>query len=391
MRDCDVVICGAGISGLLLAAELSKSLSVVILERNPRSACSNKFWLTSRQSLECNQELEPYVDSKWSEMEFIASTGDKFTSKGEYVLWDTHRLEASLLDTIASNGATVLYEHRFYTYSYAGNRIVARANNRSFRAALVVDCMGFASPIVSGTGSVDILGYHHLYGKVLKLKREITPVAADNVILSDSPALFEVFPRADGKANAVLIAPAASIRSTLTLAQEFNFIVEKSHYSDVLEKLPGGEVLQGVVPVGVVKSAALDRILFFGEAGQLHPAATGTCLTRLLLQYKSVAAGIRRRVDADRLSARDLAELIQPLGRFAAKFHQSMFLEQTISTSSRGKAFIELLACLDQKSVNDLIFGEIRISHFLQPDNLLKVIRKRNFVWLRPLLRALIT
>ncbi|HZG09110.1 MAG TPA: lycopene cyclase family protein [Allosphingosinicella sp.] len=390
MTDCDVVICGAGISGLLLAAEVSKYLSVVVIERNPRSACSNKFWLTSRQSLECNPELEAYIDSRWSEMEFIASTGDQFTAKSDYVLWDTHRLEAALLATIASNGANVLYEHRFYTYNYAGDRIIARANNCSFRAALLVDCMGFASPIVSGTGSVRILGYHHLYGRVLQLKKEITPVAADNVILSDSPALFEVFPRADGKANAVLIAPAASIRSTQTLAQEFNFIVEKSHYSAILEKMPGGEILQGVVPVGVVNSPALNRILFFGEAGQLHPAATGTCLTRLLLQYKSVAAGIRRTVEAGRLQAQDLARVTRPLGGFATKFHQSLFLEQTKATSSRGKAFIELLGCLDQKSVDDLIFGEITLAHFLQPDNLARVIRNRNFVWLRPLLRTLI-
>ncbi len=47
----DVTICGAGISDLLMAAALSKSLSVVVLEKATQSQCSNKFWLTSKKAI----------------------------------------------------------------------------------------------------------------------------------------------------------------------------------------------------------------------------------------------------------------------------------------------------------------------------------------------------
>lgn len=389
MRHCDVLICGAGISGLLLAAELSKHLSVIVLERNPRSACSMKFWLTSKQSLESNRELEPYVDSEWNEMDFIASTRAKFTAKGEYVLWDTKRLEAHLVDTVTANGGTILYEHRFYGYSYIRDGIVSHANSEAIRSSILIDCMGLSSPIVRANCAVNILGYHHLYGKVLRLKRDITPVAADNVILSDHLSFFEVFPRSDGNANAVLIAPAAAIRSTRTLGQDFSFIVEKSHYSGILEQLRGGEILQGVVPVGVVKSTALDRILFFGEAGQLHPAASGTCLTRLLLQYKSVALAIVQKIESNELQAHDLNSIMHHLGSFAAKFHQNMFLEMIRLTSSCGDAFVELLNCLDHESINDFLFGDLTPAHFLRRRKLMSLMRKRNFVWVRPLLRTI--
>lgn len=389
MRQCDVVICGAGISGLLLAAELSKHLTVIVLERNPQAACSMKFWLTNKESLEANEGFQPYVDSEWGELDFIASTRAKFTVKGDYVLWDTKRLEAHLIETITANGGTILYQNRFYGYRYAERGIVAHANNEDVRSALLVDCMGFSSPIVAANHAVKLLGYHHLYGRVLKLKREITPVAADNVILSDHPSFFEVFPKSDGSAHAVLIAPADSIRSTRTLGQDFNFIVEKSHYSDILAPLPGGDILQGIVPVGVVKSTALNRILFFGEAGQLHPAASGTCLTRLLLQHKAVASAIVGSVRSGVLRARDLDAITQPLDHFAAKFHKNMFLELLRLSSNRGDAFVELLDCLDDSSINAFLFGDLTLTHFLRIKKLLRLLRKRNVVWIRPFLRTL--
>ncbi|MDB5584769.1 MAG: Lycopene beta and epsilon cyclase [Bradyrhizobium sp.] len=391
MRRCDVLICGAGISGLLLAAELSKQLSVIVVERNARRACSTKFWLTRSQSLASNGELRPFVDSEWSEMGFIASSGAKFIARGEYVLWDTARLEDYLVTSIEAAGGAMLYETRFYTYNYMSEGIVARANDQSFACSLLIDCMGFSSPIIRSSGAVSILGYHHLYGRVVRLKEAIAPIAADNVIISDNISLFEVFPRADGTANAVIIAPASTIRPHRSLAQDFNFIVEKSHYSRILEHLPGGDVLQGVVPVGIVKTKALDRIVFFGESGQLHPASTGTCLNRLLLQYKAVATKLVAQVRSGDLRARDLRDATIPLRSFAARFHQNMFLEQLRATSGRGEAFVELLNCIDQKSIDDFVFGELSPRQFLRWGNLIALARRRNFVWLKPLLRTILS
>jgi hypothetical protein len=251
--------------------------------------------------------------------------------------------------------------------------------------------MGFSSPIIRSSGAVNILGYHHLYGKVVRLKEAIAPIAADNVIISDNISLFEVFPRADGTANAVLIAPASTVRPGRSLGQDFNFIIEKSHYSRILEHLPGSDVLQGVVPVGAVKTRSLDRIVFFGEAGQLHPASTGTCLNRLLIQYKAVATKLVARVRSGDLSARDLSDVTVPLRSFAARFHQNMFQEQVRATSGRGEAFVELLNCIDDKSIDDFIFGELSPRQFLRWASLIELARKRNFVWLKPLLRTILS
>src|SRR2546421_8278923 len=178
----DVTICGAGISGLLLASELSKSFSVVVLERSGQPQCSTKFWLTTRQSLDENPELAEYIDSEWGEMDFIAYDRSKFTAKGRYVLWNTKKLESHLIGMISANGSEVLYQHRFYSYEVTKTSIRSYANNSIFDSRLLIDCMGYSSPIVSSANAVNILGYQHLYGRVMNLTKPISPIAVDNVI-----------------------------------------------------------------------------------------------------------------------------------------------------------------------------------------------------------------
>jgi hypothetical protein len=391
MTRCDILICGAGISGLLLASELSSDLSVIVIEKNSRSECSNKFWLTTRECLATNHELRTCMDSEWTEMDFVASDRTRFTAKGQYILWNTKRLESHLIEKIIRNGSRVLYRHRFYSYKCLNDAIVCYANNLSLSSSLLIDCMGYSSPIISSANVVKILGYYHLYGRVIKLKKSINPVAADNVILSGQPSYFEVFPRSDGYANVVLIASAKNVESINKLEKDFTFIVEQSHYSEFFEDPKTGDRLHGIVPIGKMRKASLERILFFGEAGQIHPAASCTCLSKLLSQYKGVSESIREKVRTNRLRARDLGSIAIRMSSFSQRFHQNMFREMIRSTSDRGESFIELLHCIDQKSLDDFIFGEITPTHFVQFHNLIKVIKKGNFVWIKPLIKSFFT
>lgn len=390
MLTYDVTICGAGISGLLMASELSKSFSVVVLEKSDRSQCSNKFWLTTRKALDNNPELSDCIDSEWDAMDFIAYDRSKFTAKGRYILWNTKKLEDHLIGLINSNGSRVLYKHRFYSYEITKDAIRSYANTRFVDSRILIDCMGYASPIVSSAKAVSILGYHHLYGRTMKLNKPINPVAVDNVLISGTPSYLEVFPKSDGTANVVLIAPARSISSLEKLEREFNFIVGDTHYAEVLSPLDKEQALQGIVPIGKIQKRALDRILFYGEAGQIHPAASCTCLNKLLLDYKQVALGVKRSIDLGNLSADDLKGLIPRLSGFAQRFNQNLFKEMSRLTSHEGASFVELFQCLDQNSIDDVIFGEIKLGHFVQIANLSRVLRARNTLWIAPFLRTLL-
>src|SRR4029077_7529824 len=253
---------------------------------------------------------------------------------------------------------------------------------------LLIDCMGYSSPIVNAANAVNILGYQHLYGRVMNLTKPISPIAADNVIVSGRPSFLEVFPKSDGTANVVLIAPAQGIGSLANLKSDFNFIVRNTHYSDVLSPGYVGEALHGIVPIGKVRNRALERILFYGEAGQVHPAASCTCLNKLLLGYKKTASILKQRIDSGRLSANDLKDVVPRASGFAQAFHRNLFKQLSQLTSHQAVSFVELAQCLDQKSVDDLIFGEVGPAHFLQIGNLVRVAKARNTVWLKPFLRT---
>jgi len=373
-----------------MASELSKSHSVVVLEKAQRAQCSNKFWLTRRECLEKNTELAACVDSEWNALDFIANNRSKFTATGEYVLWDTDKLEAHLIKTIEDNGSKIFYLHRFYAYDYTDNHILAYANNRTFRAALLIDCMGYSSPLVGSSGAVSMLGYHHLFGRTMLLKADINPVAADYVLLSSVPSFLEVFPKSNGTANVVLIAPAATTHSLDRLSKDFDFIVNGSHYSDVLSPLANASPLYGIVPIGVVRKRALKRVLFYGEAGQTHPSASCTCLNKLLLGFREAAKRVSQRVESGKLSASDLEDVMPQMHNFTQRFHQNLFRQWGTLTADQGRAFVDLLRCIDQKSLDELIFGEIRLRHFFQIENWRNVARIRNTLWVRPLMRTLL-
>lgn len=388
MIQYDVTICGAGISGLLMASELSKSCSVVVLEKSRRSQCSNKFWLTTKQSLDENPELSHCVDSEWGEMDFIVYNRSKFTTRGLYILWDTTKLEDHLIGQIIANGSKVLYQQRFYSYEITKHSIRSYANAAAFDSHILIDCMGYSSPIVSSTNAVNILGYQHLYGRTMNLIKPINPVALDNVILSETPSYLEVFPKSDRTANVVLIAPARGVSSLERLKSDFNFIMRDTHYAEALSPLPGGQALHGIVPIGIARKRALNRILFYGEAGQIHPAASCACLNKLLLGYKQAASGVMECINSGRLSADDLKDVIPRMSGFAQRFNQNLFRQISRLTSHQAVSFVELVKCLDYNSIDDLIFGEIKPAHFLQIENLVRVAKARNIIWVKPFLRT---
>lgn len=389
MRRFDVVVCGAGISGLLIASELSRFCSVLVIEKQPRSDCSRKFWLTKKDCLTSNMELIDCVDSEWDQLDFVANDRSTFTARGQYILWDTRRLESYLINQIHLNNSEVQYQTRLYGYQPLQDSISAFANSETFNTSLIIDCMGHSSPIVNATNSVKILGYHHLYGRTLGLRRPIAPVAVDNVILSDHPLFLEIMPKSGGTANVVMISPSASTKLSKVLVDDFNFAITKTHYADVFYPLRSSEELQGIVPIGRMRKRSLDRILFFGEAGQIHPAASCTCLNRMLKVYKETAKNIERRLLTDSVSAVDLSDAIPQPSLFSQRFHQNLFRQLNRSSSDQVRSMVELLHCLNEKSLDDLIFGEVGFGHFIQADNLRRVTRARNTIWLAPLLLTL--
>ena len=360
MLSTDVVVAGGGVAGLLIASALSPRFSVVLLEQNdflPR----NKYWLTDAIDLSDDPQLNVCIDKHYSTLDFVAYDGLTATINGNYCLWNTERLIGLLEERSLQNGARLLTGHQLYAFWQKRNYIFIRANSRTIQAKLLIDCMGFGSPLVGAKNIATITGYYVLHGCEVQVKECVRPIALDNVVVNHNPAFFELFPTSKATAHAAIILPSRHYKVDRSLQKEFAFILNKSHYAAHIRSDTAniGKSYFGVVPVGRLHRPALDRIVFFGEAGQANPAASATGLTRMLRTYRALADGLEQCLKTDHLEARHLLRAIPPyMTRMNRVFQESLFESILSFDSDRFRRLVEELKDYPDQTVNDLLFAE---------------------------------
>jgi hypothetical protein len=139
------------------------------------------------------------------------------------------------------------------------------------------------------------------------------------------------------------------------------FILRKSHYSKqiVLEPHQLRKSYFGIVPVGRLHTPALDRILFFGEAGQSNPAATATALTRMLLVYQELAATILFCLEKDKFRREQLVnaipECMTPMNR---RFQEVLFDSLITFNSDDFRRLVLEMKDYPPDIINDMIFAK---------------------------------
>lgn len=360
MLTTDVVIAGGGVSGLLIASALASKCSVVLLEQRD-SLPRNKYWLTEEQAARQNPHLSHCVDRCYDFMDFVAYDGLTATVKGKYSLWDTDKLIGQLEQDVRSSGAKILTGHTLYSFSQTRGAIVVRANSLDIRAKLLIDCMGFGSPIVGAKGIATIKGYYILHGCEVGVKNSVRPVGLDNVVINQYPAFFELFPTSKGTAHSAIILPSRKYKPGRSIKSELLFILRKSHYSEQIIWKPSdaGQTYFGIVPVGRLHTPALDRIVFFGEAGQSNPAATATALTRMLLVYQELAESIALCLKQDTLSRRDLTRSMPPSMTPMNRLFQEVLFDSLLTFNSDDwRCLVQEMKDYPPDIVNDMIFAK---------------------------------
>ena len=346
-------------SGLLVAGALAPHCSVVLLEQSDRLP-RNKYWLTDEKAVSHNPNLAPCVDRRYEFLDFVAYDGQTARVTGKYCLWDTEKLVDHLVHDLSRHSVQVLTGHRLYSISNNQNGIVIRANAESFHARLLIDCMGFGSPLVGAKDIASIAGYYIMYGTEVNIRGDISPIALDNVIIDRRPAFFELFPTSKGTAHAGIILPARQHRIDRSLKGDLHFILKKSHYSKHIDWNPEPEKSYfGIIPVGRLRQPVLDRIVFFGEAGQANPAASATGLARILRTFQALAASVVQCLEADTLSRKELLQSVPPYMTPMNRVFQETLFESLLSFDSED--FLRLVRDLKQYPddvINDLVFAE---------------------------------
>ena len=371
MIEKDIVIAGCGIAGLLLGSELSGECDVLLLEQRGEIP-HHKYWLTSQRSAEENPELKHCIDSIYDSMDFIAYDETTARTSGPYPLWDTGKLIGHLTARVLERGANISTDRRFYTYRRDGGKLILRAGTDQIACRIFIDCMGYGSPLLTAKNVVQMLGYFVLTGGTFEARGKIRPVGLHNMMLQANPRFLELFPSSDGKAHLVIIEPCRTVGASRGLAQELEYTVRKSHYSQFLGARDAQSPrLFGIVPVGRLRRRSLDNIFFYGEAGQVNPATSATGLTRMLYTYKAVARHLLECLRQDRLNARALEPKTIPFMSDMNRFFQEALFQRILSSNSDGfRKLVREMAHFGDEVSNDLIFAE----HVFTPGKTLELL-----------------
>jgi flavin-dependent dehydrogenase len=362
MLSADVVIAGGGVAGLLIASALAPKCSVILLEQHD-SVPRNKYWLTAEKAVRENPHLRACVDRRYGFMDFVAYDGMTATVRGDYSLWDTDKLLGLLEQELTCHGGKILTGHTLYSFSQTRETIIVRANSQEIRARLLIDCMGVASPIVGAKGIATIKGYYILHGCEVRLRSDVRPIGLDNVVINQRPAFFELFPTSKGTAHTAIILPSRQYKPSRSIKSELLFILRKSHYSEEIMWEPSSTQKSyfGIVPVGRLHTPALDRIVFFGEAGQANPAASATGLTRMLLVYRQLAESIEQCLKQNTLKRKDLLRAVPKYMSTMNRVFQEVLFESLLSFDSDDfRTLVRELKDYPDDIVNDLIFAEFK-------------------------------
>lgn len=360
MLSADVVVAGGGVSGLLIASALAPECSVLLLEQCD-SLPRNKYWLTDEKSASKNPHLQSCIDRRYDFLDFIAYDNLSATIRGSYCLWDTDKLVRQLERELAKCGVSIHTGHKLYSISTKRDGITIRANSLAINAKLLIDCMGFGSPLVGAKDVATIIGYYLLHGCEVGIKKQIRPIGLDNVLINQRPAYFELFPTSHDTAHASIILPSRHHTPDRSIKGELNFILGKSHYSDQVIWDPSRTQKSyfGIIPVGRLRRPALDRIIFFGEAGQTNPATSATGLTRMLHTYRELANGIVNCLKQNRLLQEHLLTAM-PLymTHLNRRFQESIFEALLSFNSDDFRRLILDLREYPDDVINDLVFAD---------------------------------
>jgi flavin-dependent dehydrogenase len=365
MPKADVVVAGGGVSGLLIASALAPKCAVTLLEQSD-SLPQNKYWLTDERAANDNPHLAHCVDRRYDFLDFVAYDGLTARIRGRYCLWNTEKLVQRLTQILSEHGVQVLTGHRLYSIAYDATGIVVRANSETFHARLLVDCMGFGSPLVGAKHTASIAGYYILYGCEVAIRGEVAPIALDNVVIDRQPAFFELFPTSKQTAHAGIILPARQYKLNRSLKGELHFILSKSHYCQQIAWNPTGAQNSyfGIIPVGRLRKAALDRIVFFGEAGQANPAASATGLSRMLRTYRELAVALMICLEQDELGDKQLQRAIPRYMTTMNRVFQETLFESLLSFDSDDfRRLVRDLREYPDEVINDLVFADFEFGN----------------------------
>lgn len=286
MRECDVLIVGAGPAGSMAARAAAPHCDVVVLEKRAQIGVPKQCAEGTSDML--FDKLNLPVDPKWvsRRIEFarlISPSGihvdlkeDKFKQlKFGYVL-ERKKFDKGLAEIAARNGANMFLRTRYIGSKRENNHVVVKARqfntDLTFKAKIVIAADGIMSQVARDLGINSVLDVRHLESccqyEMTGVEREACiELYFGNEIAPKGYAW--IFPKEHDTANVGI-----GILPTNTQYPAKYFLDKFVSWCGLQGKIV--EINAGGVPVsGPLKKTVADNLMLVGDAGHMANPITG--------------------------------------------------------------------------------------------------------------------
>jgi flavin-dependent dehydrogenase len=151
MQQYDVIVFGAGPSGLAIASELSKDLKVLVFDRKADVSETTKSWLIPDMTLRIGEAEDILPFMKNGVTRFLANTFQgvdvQWQANYKYHFAKEHELLNYWGTKVSDNGSDILLDCWFQDSFITDERVVISTSRGEFCAKLLIDASGGQSPI----------------------------------------------------------------------------------------------------------------------------------------------------------------------------------------------------------------------------------------------------
>ncbi|MFH1133982.1 MAG: NAD(P)-binding protein [Nanoarchaeota archaeon] len=390
MPSYDAIIIGGGPAGLLLARNLSKKHSVLVLEKN-RIGDTKRSWLTYEDRWHHEGFPSSMITNSFSEWALGAEdpSPEHIVIKDRFICFDEHAFLRYISEEARRSGCAIQEGTPFQGFSRKGKDVLI---NGTYTTRLVIDCSGSQSKLIKQFKLVEVplsINCHGYVAEFRKLANENYYSAYD-----DRQAVCSNFG----------ITKVAENKAFITYVTFTDLPIRDSprRMAEALKRFSIGKhtILEDKTDsyqAGILKKRALDNFFFFGDAGFYSPPYTGMGFNEIVRQYTSVAKHLSGRI---RSQAFDEGSLL-PTETMAQDIDNLFFRLVGLITSGAPYESLRRMveigktlpnAALQRMFRNELSDGEVVtvIKNALAEHDLMPLVRNMRRQHVTPLLKTLV-